>query len=31
VIDEPEKASEKLKGFLDQGIHVARRVGAWPS
>lgn len=31
VIDEPEKAPEKLKGFLDQGIHVAKRVGAWPN
>ncbi len=31
VIDEPEKAPEKLQGFLDQGIHVAKRVGAWPS
>lgn len=30
VATEPEKAPEKLSGYLDQGIHVARRVGIWP-
>jgi hypothetical protein len=29
VVREPELGEKKLKGFLEQGIHVARRVGLW--
>lgn len=28
VMSEPELAPEKLKAFVDQGVHVAKRVGA---
>jgi hypothetical protein len=31
VVTEPELAPEKLNGFLEQGIHVAKRVGLWPA
>lgn len=31
VLTEPEKGPEKLNEYLEQGIHVARRVGIWPA
>jgi hypothetical protein len=31
VVTEPELGEEKLKAFLEQGIHVARRIGVWPA
>jgi hypothetical protein len=31
VVSEPELATEKLGAALEQGIHVAKRVGLWPA
>jgi hypothetical protein len=30
VVDEPEKAPEKFRASIDQGLSVARRIRLWP-
>jgi hypothetical protein len=31
VVNEPQLAPETLEAFLEQGVHVAKRVGLWPA